>query len=250
MQIYILDDQFSKLSEIKTAILQLAADHDWSIQVKIFTNVFDLEDVVFEKGQYADIYFLDLDQNGVKLGGINFAKRVRELDVDTTISFISKFPTLMQQLFVNHIGAYDFINKRQAKPALMADLAYTIDYHQRMVLHRTQPAKLMISNAEQAYFIAPSEIMYIETTAVAHQLKLVTTNREILFYDKLSDLQNRLTTFIRSHRACLINPQQISQINYKARTVMMQNQAILPVSRTMINKLCEKMTINEAPMTV
>lgn len=245
MRVYILDDQFSKLNEIKTLLLSLAKSEGLTMQLKIFSNSFDLEEAVFEQGQYADVYFLDLDQHGVKLAGVNFAKRLREVDIDATISFISNFPTLMQQLFANHLGAYDFINKSQQGAALKASLKPTLSYHQRRQRKQKVNAKLSVTSNNQVFLIAPAEIISIETTPVAHQLKLVTTTRTIVFYDKLIDLAERLPDFIRCHRACLINRDYIEQIDYQMRTVTMTNQATLPVSRSMIKQLCELVTIED-----
>lgn len=118
MRIYILDDQFIMLDKIKRIVKTITQELAINAQIKIFTNVDDLEVAVFEQGQYADVYFLDLDQNGVKLSGINFAKRLRQVDIEATISFVSKFPALMQQLFANNIGARDFINKVYQQPYL------------------------------------------------------------------------------------------------------------------------------------
>lgn len=250
MKIYILDDQVELLTKIKTALLQLAVENNWPITVKVFTNIFTLEDTVFEQGQYADIYFLDLDKSGIKMGGITFAKRLRESDVDATISFISKFPMLMSCLFANHLGAYDFIDKTQLALPLMADLKHTITYRQRQLMQRNQPAKLIINNIEQSFLLAANEIIYVETTSIPHQLRLVTLQQEILFYDQLGDLQQRLPQFIRCHRSYLINPQYVTAINRRERLITLINDIQIPVARNMVAKLCENITNNDDIITV
>lgn len=250
MQIYILDDQVELLTKIKNALIQLSIENHWMLNIKVFKNIFALEDAVFEQGQYADVYFLDLDQNGIKMDGIYFAKRLREFDIDATISFISKFPMLMSCLFANHLGAYDFIDKTQSIRLLMADLEHTITYSQRQSQQRNQPKKLIVNNAEQSFLLAENEIIYVETTGIPHQLRIVTLKQEILFYDQLTQLQQRLPRFLRCHRSYLINPQHITEINRHLRMITMDNDSEVPVSRKMLIKLCEKITNRDNIITI
>lgn len=250
MRIYILDDQFIMLDKIKRIVKTITQELAINAQIKIFTNVDDLEVAVFEQGQYADVYFLDLDQNGVKLSGINFAKRLRQVDIEATISFVSKFPALMQQLFANNIGARDFINKSLPATLLKGFLEQTLIYQQRLLAPTKGQQKLLINTNEQVYLVKPHEIIAIETTATAHQLKLTTVHDKILFYDKLSDLQQRLPRLFRAHRACLINLDYITQIKMKEHLTILDNRFELPVSRTKIKQLCELITIHDSGATV
>ncbi|CAH0416463.1 response regulator transcription factor [Periweissella fabaria] len=250
MRIYILDDQFVILDKIKRLVTEITHELDIDAHIKIFTNTDDLEEVVFNQGQYADVYFLDLDQNGVKLSGVAFAKQLRQFDIEATISFISKFPMLMQQLFANNIGAHDFINKSQANNVLKGYLAQTIKYRQRFFAQIKPQQKLLINAVNQVYLVKPHEIIAIETTATAHQLKLTTKHDDILFYERLNDLQGRLPQLFRGHRACLINLDYVTQIKLKERLVVLDNHLELPVSRTKIKSLCELITINDLSVTI
>lgn len=250
MQIYILDDQFIMLDKIKRIVKTITQELAINAHIKIFTNVDDLEETVFQQGQYADVYFLDLDQNGVKLSGITFAKRLREVDIEAIISFISKFPTLMQQLFANNIGAHDFINKSLPLAVLKGFLQQTLIYQQRLLAPTKVQQKLLINTNDQVYLVKPHEIIAIETTATAHQLKLTMPHDKILFYDKLSDLQQRLPHMFRSHRACLINLDYITQIKMKEHVTILDKRFELPISRTKMKPLCELITIHDIGATV
>ena len=150
------------------------------------------------------IYLLDVELPVV--GGLEIASRIREQDDKSYIVFITAHPECKNDIFFSRLEAIDYVEKSAIYPQRVEDTIRYITYIEK------DPS-------------GSKCIIHFMNDKPKHTLKTITSMEK-----ELSPL------FYRSHKACLVNLENISKVEYAKFTIHFKNGA----STTLLSAGCRK----------
>lgn len=168
------------------------------------------------------ILFLDIDMD--ERSGMDIARRVRELHLDTILIFVTNYPEFSIEGY--EVRAFRYLMKQEMQqklPLYFRDALAEIPHGKK---------ELQFSVNAEPYRVAYKDILYLESRQ--RIVVLHTENPlqgEDRFYAKLEDLENELASdgFLRIQKSYLVNMAHIKKLNYDK--VALSNGEELPVSQ-------------------
>ncbi|MBD5096735.1 MAG: response regulator [Lachnospiraceae bacterium] len=96
LNVAICDDENAIVNQIEKCILDLCQAEKISIDTDVFYSGASLEQAYLSEKRY-DLIFLDIQMENIN--GISAAKKIRELDENVLIVFVSGYEKYMKELF-------------------------------------------------------------------------------------------------------------------------------------------------------
>ena len=196
----------------------------------------DLETVTFESGELFlkdykmiyDIIIFDIDMPGIN--GIDTARKLREIDSNVTIIFV----TNIAQYAINgyEVDAVDYI----LKPVSYYD--FSMKFHRTGAKAAQKKEHIIkVETAEGTRRLRLPALIYVEV--LSHYLYFHTTKRDYRSRGNISDVEKELEkyNFVRIHRSYIVNLRYVNKVLSKEVTV---GDKVLPVSRNYKEKLKEE----------
>ncbi|WP_334330352.1 LytR/AlgR family response regulator transcription factor [Companilactobacillus sp. HBUAS59699] len=164
------------------------------------------------------IYFLDIDLNS-DLNGIDLAVKIRKIDVQAKIIFVTTHGEMAPLTFKRKVEALGFIAKDQKPEEFRQEFYDTLALAKERIdrIMTTQKKCFAFSVGNQIYHINLDDVLFVETSTVPHRLDLYTRNGKYEFYGNLNDLEKKYSSLFRANRSCLANPQTISEADFSKR---------------------------------
>lgn len=189
----IVEDTQSEADVLKQYFSRYGAEKGMEFKVAHFTSAEDFLD------KYRPIFDLVLMDIGLpKMGGMEAAGRLRELDQTTTLIFV----TNMAQFAVRgyEVDAFDFV----VKPVSYSNFALKLQRCLNKLGTRTD-TEVIIPISDGLYRISSSQIKYIEISG--HKMIYHTTNGTIKVYGNLKEVESVLNgrMFVRCNSCYLVN---------------------------------------------
>lgn len=167
------------------------------------------------------IMFLDIDMGDYN--GIEIARRVRKLKLDTVLIFVTHYMEYSPEGY--EVNAFRYLLKENIKDKLPNYLKEAI----REVQSHADSLMFTI-NGEQCV-IKYNDILYLESRKRLIYLHLADEQKEDrCFYSIMDELEEQLTSagFLRVHKSYLVNMRYIEKLNYNK--LLLVNGKELPVS--------------------
>ncbi len=166
-----------------------------------------------------DLLFLDIEM--AEMDGMEVAKKIRELNSNMLIVFITNFPDYVFDGY--SVNALGYLMKPPKE-----DILDDIITRSLTSLYRDSDNIYIIKNIDGLYKIPKENILYFYSEK--RQVYCVTLDKSYIFYAKLDKVKNDLEDdFVRIHQRYLVNPKHIELI--KTDFVYINNMA-LPISRS------------------
>lgn len=219
MEINILvcdDDQFF----IDTFVTQLKECSSCELQLDISTET-NPDNLTDEKLMSFDLAFLDIDM--VPYNGITLAKRMRKLNSEAILIFVTNYIEYSPEGY--EVQAFRFLLKSQLKEKLPS---YFSDAMTELK-HRKKALTISL-NGEPINFEL-SDVIYLESdTRKIHLHTIQDSTSGLSFYETLDHLSNQLESFgfLRTHKSYLVNIAYIENLHYNQ--VTLKDGTVLPVS--------------------
>ena len=238
MKLAICDDIQEQCDEIK-AIWECAVDCNFAYELQIFLSAEDLLQS-YAQGMRYDILVLDIQMKD--LNGMEAAKKIRQMDSDVKIIFLTAYDQYMREAF--DVSAMHYLDKPVDADKLKAL------FHQVIRSYREAHYALYVpvmnqNHMEEKVQLFTSEILFFESY-----------NRKVIIYlisgetyitnMKISLLEQELRSrnFVRTHMSFLVNVKYIRKINRMQVTLKYQEQEhIIPISRKQ-KELVEKVFLD------
>lgn len=218
LNIAICDDEIKQRFLLKSTIeIELKAE-DTKYNIFQFPSGEKLLNNLYCDKNSLDIIFLDVEMN--ELNGIETAKKIRELNENVVIIFITGFSDYVFDGY--EVKALNYIVKPY-KPEKIATVL--------------KDAIKQIYGLEEKYFVIKSEgslfkvlitdILYFRSDR--RKISVVTKYKNYEFYGKISNIEDQFgKEFIRTHQRYLVNLNQIAAV--QDNFVIINNEN-LPISR-------------------
>lgn len=222
MEVAIIDDEQSVREELADYIKRFAEEAGLSMRTTLFSS----GDFFFEQYKMTyDILIFDIDMPGTN--GMDTARKIREIDKNVTIIFITNFA----QYAINgyEVDAVDYI----IKPIGYYDFSMKF-YRTVAKAVQKQDNVIKITTADGIRRLRVNTIVYVEI--LSHYLYFHTVKNVYKARGNMQEIEQELSkySFVRIHRSYIINLRFVGKVLMKEVTVKEQT---LPVGRNYKDKL-------------
>lgn len=226
MRIAVCDDEEAQRKLIAKYLQEWSLDRKKPVEIMDFSGG---ESFLFqwEDDQAFDLLILDIEMGAVN--GVDLAEKVREVNEDIPILFITGYDSYMARGY--EVSAIQYLLKPMYKDKLFSVM-------DKLLKGKKPEEKLTFQMEEGVLLLAPSEIWFGE--AAKHYCILYVGQREYQVRHSITDLLKMLSrqkSFVRCHRSFFVNLQHISAIT---RTeIVMDDLRRLPISRSAVKAVNE-----------
>jgi two-component system response regulator AgrA len=222
LEVLICEDNSAYREKFKEVIENIILKENMDLKISLCTKN-PMEVIEYIKGRdITGIYFLDVDlkcsMNGIKLG-----EKIRNLDPRGFIIFTTVHVEMSYMVFKYKVEAMDYVAKDEenftdrVKDCLLK--AYG-DYYRES----SKDKHISIDEDCRIINIKLGDILFIETSAAAHRIRVHEENRQVEFYGSLKDVQKKLTpNFYRCHKSYIVNMDKIAEVDMKSNRIIMTN---------------------------
>ncbi|MEE6674398.1 LytTR family DNA-binding domain-containing protein [Pediococcus acidilactici] len=194
-----------------------------AILTKISKSPAQILKCITEKQILGGLYFLDIVLGDAE-NGITLATKIREQDKLAKIVFVTWHTELMYLTFTYKVEALDFIpkdlgNTFQTRLLDCLDVAYqryltTSLRNQCLITIRNDTGKIRLNL---------DEIMFIESSVIAHRLIAHLEKQQVEFYGEIKEVEKLSGLLIRCHQSYVVNVSNIRLLNKRRRELIMKN---------------------------
>lgn len=240
MEIYILEDDLYHQSRLQEVLKVIARQEGIALDIKLVTGKSDelLESITtFGKKQ---VYFVDIELRGEEKKGLDTARKIRELDDQATIIFVTTHTEFAAITYFYQVAALGFVDKELPT----VDFTRHISSYLKVLLKRLESDQediFEVKTQNRHVRVPFQDIYFIETTDIPHKLVLLTHHQRIEFYESMKQLEEREPRFFRAHKAYLINPSKVREIDQLDNRVYFSNGLDCLISRRKIKDLKKRL---------
>lgn len=220
MKIAICDDQINNIEEVKK-VWQACVDDNLYYELSEFVCAEDLLET-YKNGITYDLLVLDIEMGTIS--GMEAAKRIRNVDKNCKIIFITAFDQYMREAF--DVAAIHYLDKPIDEKKLSILFHNSVkEYREQrypmiFLVYKKYNANDGVSVPEERVKIDISDILYFESYNRIINVNLV-SGEMIQTKRKITELEQELRSrnFIRIHKSYLINVVYIRKITSKTVTI-------------------------------
>lgn len=208
----------------ESIIAKICMPYDFNYRVYQFSRYNTELQNLIEKQDGIKIYILDVEMPGKN--GIQIAKEIRKKDWDSIIIIFSQHEELEFKILKQKLLILDFISKYgDYEKALEETLLLALkQYGNKKVLSFKSNRELCNLKYE--------EILYIYRDNELGKTKIVTEKKEYPVRESIRTIIAKLDDrFIQSHKACYVNKDNITNIDFKNNIIYFKTKKIDLLSR-------------------
>lgn len=237
MNIFILEDNFLQQTRIENIVKKILVDNKIEYRhFEVYGKTQQLLEDISERGNH-QLFLLDIEIKDDDKRGLDVAREIRKLDSQAVIAFVTTHSEFMPVSFEYLVSAIDFIDKELPEPTFIKRLENVI-LNVSNNQGRTVSEDSFIFTGSKAQIQVPfKDLLYIETSSIAHKLTLYSKRDIVEFYGQLSEIIEQEPRLFQCHRSFIVNPYNISSIDKENRVVHFQNGSSCIVSRLKIRSL-------------
>jgi DNA-binding LytR/AlgR family response regulator len=190
------------------------------IDIEYKTNCFSAYNkdflAIINKKEGRKVYILDVEVGNHS--GLDVARKIREKDWESVIIILTAHYELAYEAFKNRLLLLDFISK--------------FDDYQKNIYETLKLAINIFNNKRQLTFkigtilyqVDYGDILYIAKDELSRNTIIKTYSNEYLISQSLNEISKGLDhNFIRTHRACIANKDNIKTIDFKENKIIFKN---------------------------
>lgn len=219
INILLCDDDGAFLQRMADTVRQQPVPEGTEIAIAKSSHPEELSDRELSR---FSILFLDIDME--RRSGMDIARRVRQLGLDTIILFVTNYPQFSLEGY--EVRAFRYLLKQELEQKLPV-------YYRDALAELSRGRKaLQFSVNGEPYSVPYKDILYLESNQrVIYLYTVKPLQEEDHFYGKLEDLTRELEVegFLRVQKSYLVNMAHIRKLNYDR--VVLSNGKELTVSQ-------------------
>ncbi len=219
LKITICDDNPATVAKIHDDIVSLYQEKF------VFSYAYSLEDLEDESCCSCDILMMDIDlinSDGADLSGINAAERIKSINPDVQVIFVSAFHKYAQDIF--KAAPVYYLQKPVSEP----DIKIAID-KALTAISKLKTDRFVVTIGTDLVSIPVDSILYFESDK--RLMRVVTNENEYSFYSRVRDVESRLDKrFVKCHQSFIVNLEHVK--NMRSDSLILDNGSIIPVSQS------------------
>lgn len=191
---------------------------EWEARLTVYSSAEALL-ADWEKGMHYDILLLDIVMG--EMDGITLARRLRSLQAEASIVFITSNPNFAIQGY--DVDALHYLMK-PLQPEALAEVL------QKYMNRNAGECKVCFTIGAKTFCENPKNILYLETKN--RNVEIVLKHKKLTIPGKLSDHLAALPAecFLRCHQGFAVNTRQVQEID--GNLARMVNGEVIPIGRT------------------
>lgn len=242
MKVLILEDVIEHQVRLEKTLNIISKELSIPISYKTTGKVKEFKEYI-ENDEVNQLYFLDIDINGIEKKGLEVAQFIRHRNPYAIIVFITSRSEFATLTYKYKVSALDFIDKEISDQSFKNRVKDCVTYTKSTLLEN----QLVVDYFDYSYkgndlSIPYHDILYIETTGISHKLRVVGKNFAKEFYGTITDIQEKdqkTKRFYLAHKSFLVNISNVKDIDRKKLEVVFYEEHRCPISRLKTKKLRE-----------
>lgn len=235
MAIFIYEDNIIQSEQLKRIINGICKKNN-TVPPRIIDTHRD--EVIMKNISHSEnnIYFLDIDIHGENFKGFELAKRIRKIDEQGIIVFITIYSNFAPISYGYMVSALNFIDKNlpldhfkeQVEKCLQVFSMYSAPPEDDLIMidKKTTKIKLKVNDIVLFEVVGP------------HKIEVFTNKgRRIIFQSNLKDLENMHPSLVKCHQSFIIHLDHVIEFDKVERTLTMSNLYKVPVSKRLSKKI-------------
>lgn len=240
LSIFVLDDDFVQQTRIETVIKETAKAKGITYKsVSLFGKPQQLLDAIKETGNH-QLFFLDIEIKEEEKKGMEIAREIRLRDPNALIVFVTTHSEFMPLTYKYRVSALDFIDKGLSEEDYRDAIMSVLDYANNQMKQTVSQDAFVYKNEHSHVQVPFADILYFETSSIVHKVILTTKTGSMEFYGKVSEIAKSDDRLYQSHRAYVVNPENVTSIDRKEYLVHFENDESCFVSRMKLKGLIER----------
>lgn len=241
-EIYLCDDEPIWIEQMEQAVSDFMVSSDWALSIVCrATEPNELLDCLSQHNTSGGIYFLDIDLKS-EINGIALGAKIRELDPDAVLIFVTTHDELVMDTFRLKLQATDYILKDSG--SLRSQISETLRIVESRHDHsarRLSAPRIRLDVGGSYHFIIKDDIYFVESQTNQHKLLVHLRSEVFTLSMPLKDVAEQLgDDFIFSRRGCLINPLHVDTLDRKTREIVFDNRERCRCSYRALRLVAEK----------
>ena len=218
LKIALCDDNLDSIQLVKKFLESQIIEQNVNAEISIVTdNQEKIEELIYNKK--IDILILDVEFKNNTLDGIEFAKKLRKLNKEFYLIFLSAHQRFLYPALVTKI--FDYLIK-PVNMDMISDLVSRIK-------EEFSDDNYMFIKINKWYSIKSDEIIYMEKSI--NRTNITTSKGVISCTKTLEKMQESLPkNFIRCHRSFIVNKDKIISIDRKKKQLYLENNMCCPIN--------------------
>ncbi|AVK62321.1 DNA-binding response regulator [Lactobacillus sp. CBA3605] len=251
LKTFVVEDDPEQLATLKAIIDNHIMINDFEMSLVLATNQAQtLLDYLEKQGAVEGLYFLDIEYPGQALNGLGLATKIRELDVNAKIVFVSTHSEMAFLTFERRIEPLDFIVKDLGQATVKEKVEKDIRIAYARYLKQGVVSKAMFaySKGGQLFNLPVNQVLFIETGPSRNKLILHLVDRIVQYNGKISDETVAHPELFRVHKSFIVNPERLVRIDKQAQLGCFENGETVSISSRKMHDLLG--LIKQAQLTV
>ena len=210
LSIAVCDDERLYIDKLADIILSFTQQNNMSVKIKKFDDGIEL---ISSRIKF-DLIFLDIEMK--KSNGIEVAERIREVDSNVPIVYVTSYSDYWRRAYKVH--AFDFILKPFNSEEIFRVLSDFI------ALKKDSNIKTVELTTEYGTEIQPINEIYYFIVLAKKKIQIITLKNDYIVKENLTDIFNKLDDdcFYITHRSCIVNMNYVQTIK-KNDGILMTN---------------------------
>ncbi|MBJ8326464.1 response regulator transcription factor [Streptococcus pacificus] len=240
LNIFVLEDDFFQQTRLETAIKRSMSVNGLKYRhLEIFGKPQQLLEAITETGNH-QFFFLDIEIKGEEKKGMEIAREIRAKDPSASIVFVTTHSEFMPVTYKYRVSALDFIDKGLSDDDFQEAISSVLLHAAKNVNQTVAADSFRFKSAHSQIQVPFSDILYFETSSTIHKVVLTTKKGHMEFYGKVSDIAKADKRLYQSHRAYVVNPENVVKIDRQNHLVFFENDDSCLVSRLKLKGLIER----------
>ena len=201
----IVDDEIDEIKHIEKLISEVVTEDK---EIISFTEVDALLKHEIQNVEMRKIYILDIEL-GNKMSGISLAKKIRDVDYESEIIFITNHDKMFETTYRNVYNVMDFIEK-------FHDMDHKLKKDMKLIFKKNFDNKMFkFSSRNLNLQIFYRSITHLYRDKESRKIIVNTDKTNYAVYLNVIDAVNYLDSrFKMVHRACIVNLDRVQVFNW------------------------------------
>ncbi|GAA0077063.1 LytTR family DNA-binding domain-containing protein [Clostridium sp. CTA-5] len=224
LKVFVCEDNKEQRERLSKIIENIILIENYDIELGLVTS--DPNELInyIANNDLSGLYFLDIDLKA-EINGIQLATKIRKYDPRGFIVFVTTHAEMSYLTFIYKVEAMDYIIKDNYNNISERIHQCIEDAHTKYSAKSTELQKIFsIKSEDKIVNIEYSKILFFETSPKIHKVIVHATDRQIEFYAKMKEIEEKLDDrFYRCHKSFIVNKENIREIDLNNRCIYMIN---------------------------
>lgn len=233
----VCDDNCAIREKINKIITKLMLPIDIEYKTLMFSNYDKTFAQFIDKNVGKKIYIIDIEI--APHSGLDIARKIREKDWESIIIILTAHYELLHDAFKNRLMLLDFISK-------FDNYEHNLYEVLKIALKASDIKKqLSFEFNRTLYKLDLNDILYIIKDTGKKKSIIKTFSKEYSISSNLNEIKNMVNdSFIQTHRACIINRDNVKNIDFKENIITFVNNEKIPLLSKTYKKDVKKHVFN------